>query len=382
MSAAVRFLQIHTLTSYPAVLLNRDDAGLAKRLPYGGASRTRVSSQCLKRHWRMTDDAEWALTQIAPRATRSRDTVERRIVEGLPGKPEIVEAIRVSLAKSLFGKDNVDVKKRQALLLGQPEIDYLISLARRAAATESVAKAEAVLEAALGKPDGKKNLAAMREAGALPAGLESALFGRMVTSDPEANTEASIHVAHAFTVHAEESESDYFTVVDDLSSADKAGTAGIFETELTSGLFYGYTVIDIGGLVKNVGGSRDLAARVVEHLLHLIATVSPGAKRGSTAPYAYADMMLVEAGSRQPRSLAGAFRKPVSLKSPDLLGASLQALGDHLSGLDASYGGSEQRTMLCTTDSELPGVDGRRCLDNIAHWAADTVRAGEVGVHD
>ena len=27
-----RFLQIHTLHNYPAALLNRDDAGLAKRL--------------------------------------------------------------------------------------------------------------------------------------------------------------------------------------------------------------------------------------------------------------------------------------------------------------------------------------------------------------
>jgi CT1975-like protein len=47
----------------------------------------------------------------------------------------------------------------------------------------------------------------MREvAGDLAAGLEAALFGRMVTSDPEANTNAAIHVAHSFTVHKEESE--------------------------------------------------------------------------------------------------------------------------------------------------------------------------------
>ena len=32
---APRFLQIHFLTSYPATLLNRDDSGLAKRLPFG-----------------------------------------------------------------------------------------------------------------------------------------------------------------------------------------------------------------------------------------------------------------------------------------------------------------------------------------------------------
>ena len=49
------------------------------------------------------------------------------------------------------------------------------------------------------------------------------LFGRMVTSDPAASTEAAIHVAHAFTVHAEQAETDYFTVVDDLSEGSGAG---------------------------------------------------------------------------------------------------------------------------------------------------------------
>ncbi|WP_368668819.1 type I-E CRISPR-associated protein Cas7/Cse4/CasC, partial [Raoultella sp. 18098] len=36
-----RFLQIHTPHNYPGALLNRDDAGLAKRLPYGDKVRTR-----------------------------------------------------------------------------------------------------------------------------------------------------------------------------------------------------------------------------------------------------------------------------------------------------------------------------------------------------
>ena len=58
-----RFLQIHTLHSYPAALLNRDDSGLAKRMPFGGATRTRISSQCLKRHWRVAQD-EFAIHGI------------------------------------------------------------------------------------------------------------------------------------------------------------------------------------------------------------------------------------------------------------------------------------------------------------------------------
>jgi CRISPR system Cascade subunit CasC len=51
-----RFLQIHTLHSYTAALLNRDDTGQAKRLIYGGKNRTRISSQCLKRHWRKAEN--------------------------------------------------------------------------------------------------------------------------------------------------------------------------------------------------------------------------------------------------------------------------------------------------------------------------------------
>ena len=57
------FIQIHTLTAYPGTLLNRDDVGFAKRLPFGGTTRTRISSQCLKRHWR-TFQGEHALASL------------------------------------------------------------------------------------------------------------------------------------------------------------------------------------------------------------------------------------------------------------------------------------------------------------------------------
>ena len=119
-----RFIQIHTLASYPAVLLNRDDAGLAKRLPYGGSSRIRVSSQCLKRHWRTVKD-EWALAEIgAPMAVRSREVVERKIIPHIIHATEDVQkAIYEVLVKKLFGENSLEVKSRQALLLGQPEID-------------------------------------------------------------------------------------------------------------------------------------------------------------------------------------------------------------------------------------------------------------------
>ena len=305
--AMTRFVQIHSLASYPAALLNRDDAGLAKRMPYGGASRIRISSQCLKRHWRLVDD-EWSLKNTgAPMGVRSREIVEREIKPQLKASEAVVDGVCAALVRHLYGKKSAAIKDRQALLLGRPEIEYLSRVAQEAAADAADANsAEAAIDARIGKGDGKKNLATMKEvAGNLAAGLEAALFGRMVTSDPEANTDAAIHVAHSFTVHKEESESDYFTVVDDLRARDEeAGSAGIFDAELTSGLFYGYVVVDVPLLVSNLSGDSELAAKVVERLIHLIATVSPGAKKGSTAPYAFADLMFVETGRRQPRSLA------------------------------------------------------------------------------
>lgn len=373
-----RFIQIHSLSSYPGVLLNRDDAGLAKRLPYGGAVRVRVSSQCLKRHWRLAED-EWALKTVgAPMGYRSREIVEREIIGKVEGSDDVRNGIAEALVRHIYGKNSREVKNRQAMLLGQPEIAYLTRLAQEAAAEANDAEsAEAAIDARIGKGEGKRNLATMKEvAGDLAAGLEAALFGRMVTSDPEANTDAAIHVAHSFTVHSEESESDYFTVVDDLRARDdEAGSGGIFDTELTSGLFYGYVVIDVPLLVANLAGDRDLAGKVVEHLIHLIATVSPGAKKGSTAPYAYAELMLVELGRRQPRSLAGAFRNPVALRG-DISGAAVAALSGQLARLDKSYRTDEQRAHLTTLAESAEGFGEALALDDLARFAADAVRTG------
>ena len=384
-----RFLQIHTLHSYPAALLNRDDSGLAKRMPFGGAVRTRISSQCLKRHWRVTQD-EFAIHSIAgaTSALRSRNIVERRVFDPMRGMDGVAEDVLTTVENAfnigVYGGSGTTETGRQPLLLGLPEVEYL---QRKAAdiCAEHPDDAKAAGDAATLLFNNRRgegnNFAAFRDAARMPGGLEGALFGRMVTSDPGANIEAAIHVAHAFTVHAEESESDYFSVVDDLQREDEdAGAAHIGDMELTAGLFYGYVVVDVPGLVSNLEGcdagewddaNRDLAGKVVEHLTHLIATVSPGAKLGSTAPYGFADLMLIEAGSRQPRSLANAYREPARAR----IEAATEKLAGYLGKLDAAYGGKEVRRVMSVEDCDIPNAE-RLCLDDLATWTADAVRSG------
>jgi CRISPR system Cascade subunit CasC len=379
-----RFLQIHTLASYPATLLNRDDSGLAKRLPFGDVTRTRISSQCLKRHWRTADDA-WGLKAIgSPMAVRSREIPERRLGPILEsagvGTQETRDAAVKAMARLLYTpnkKDAPAVSDRQALLIGNTEIDYLgkglVEIVGKHAEAGEVGEA---IDAWFKRGE-KNNLSALLEnrRGQIEAGLEAALFGRMVTSDPDANTDAAIYVAHAFTVHAEASESDYFTVVDDLKAeASESGAGGLFDTELTAGLFYGYVVVDIQTLVENLAKDTALAGRVVEHLVHLVATVSPGAKKGSTAPYAFADLMLIEAGRGQPRTLANAFRTPSTAR----VDVACERLSGYLGKVDRAYGSSEERRHLAVDPFALPRSEPLD-LDRLAAWARDQVASAKEG---
>lgn len=393
--AIPRFLQIHTLHNYPAALLNRDDAGLAKRLPYGDAIRTRISSQCLKRHWRVVDDA-FALSRLnVPMAVRSRETprlIKDRMMEAGVPEPQAqiaVEGLRaaglVDKAKDLKGQEALETG--QAVLLGYAEIQYLVQRCVSLAGEHADEKALKTAVAAFLKEE-KKNIEALR----LGSGLESALFGRMVTSDVLASRDAAVYVAHAFTVHEAQVENDYFTVVDDLlQEAGEAGSAGIFDTELASGLYYGYLVVDVPQLVANLEGveiekwthitaeQRKLAGRVVQSLLHLVATVSPGAKRGSTAPFEWAKFMLVEAGDWQPRSLAGAFQNALPLRQSALRESAVQRLADEIDRMDEAYGAPLARRFLSVDDVTVPGAQ-RLPLHALAEWAQSAVVQASVEV--
>jgi len=285
-------------------------------------------------------------------------------------------------AASEAAKPAESLMTNQLTVLGRAEVDYLLKIARQVCQGEKdPKKAAQAVNDLIGK-EGKKNLEAMRMA----AGLDAALFGRMVTSDFLARGDAAVHVAHAFTVHTEETESDYFSAIDDLQrefAGETLGSAHINSVELTSGLYYGYVAIDVPLLISNLEGcktadwekaDKTLASKVIENFVHLIATVSPGAKLGSTAPHGYASMVMIEKGDQQPRSLANAFLKPVAAR-PDLLVNTYSALSNHLHELDAMYGNGNERNLSAIGPTEL--LEQKKVLkaplplEKLAKWAAD-----------
>jgi CRISPR system Cascade subunit CasC len=423
------FIQLHTLTSYPGTLLNRDDAGFAKQLPFGGTTRTRVSSQCLKYHWRHFD-GEDAIRESAPMSVRSRNIFRLEVAkplieeEGLPAP--LVYAGAMSLRALLLQEtklldsnnrylkssstkafieagvkgDASILNTEQIIVLGRPEVEYVKQLIR-----DHVSDMEDAFDGPLVTYDGvpkeivkevhkrwkecfksssdlAKNLRALEAA----SGLDAAMFGRMVTSDVLARGDAAIHVAHAFTTHKAEIESDYFIAADDLlKGTGEQGAATIQTQELTSGLFYSYVVVDVPLLVSNIEGveraawtetERELAAEVMRRFVTMMATVSPGAKRGSTAPYAYAHSLFAEVGTAQPRTLANAFRDAVPRR--DAVARSYARLGEHVRDMDGMYGTQTQRQLAAVGPAdglmEAVGVSERSSVPAIADWTADQIR--------
>ncbi|MBW2149300.1 MAG: type I-E CRISPR-associated protein Cas7/Cse4/CasC [Deltaproteobacteria bacterium] len=400
MAEIPRFIQIHYLTTYPASLLNRDDAGFAKRLPFGAAVRTRISSQCLKRHWR-TFDGQGALSSIRGPETMSvrsryifeqiaRPLYEKYNQEHVNRTVKAVSDVVLGAAEKEAGesrqKSGSELRTNQLIVLGRAEIEYLTRLVDELLERAADAKVDKNgVKDRLGK-EGLKNLAAIGRG----AGLDAALFGRMKTSDVLADCDAAVHVAHAFTVHQEQSETDYFTAVDDLvRSLDEeagAGAAHVNAAELTSGIYYGYVSVDVRLLISNLEGvppeawqkaDISIAGEVLENLVYLVATVSPGAKRGSTAPYSYADFVATEAGSTQPCTWANAFFDPVRI-AEGMREKAIHALSRHVERLDSVYKPGNKRRYVSLYDAGLLETSAKREVDikALAGWVNRRVVEG------
>ena len=89
------------------------------------------------------------------------------------------------------------------------------------------------------------------------------------------------------------------------------------------------------------------AKRLLELLINAAAQVSPGAKLVQPL-HMHAECVVLEVGDGQPRSLANAFLKPVKIdkEGQTLMGQSITALADYMSGLEAMYG-KEDVTHVC-----------------------------------
>lgn len=318
-----RFIQLHLLTSYPPANLNRDDLGRPKTAVVGGANRLRISSQCLKRHWRVSDLFKEALGgHVGTRTKRLGPDVYERLVEG--GRTENQANKAAKKIAKVFG----DVEGKDKHYLHSQVVHY--SPAELDAIDELV---ETLVEEQRDPEDDDLELLRKQH-----SAVDMALFGRMLASTPEYNVEAAVQVAHGITVHEAAVEDDFFTAVDDLNEGtEDSGSAHMGVTEFGAGVFYIYVCIDRKQLTDNLDGDEQLADRSIAALVETAAKVAPSGMQNSFGSRAYANVILAEKGDQQPRSLSVAFLDPVESGDDGVLAAATTRLMETRDNMDRCY---------------------------------------------
>lgn len=370
-------IDFHVLQTVPPSNLNRDDTGSPKTAVFGGHRRARVSSQAWKRATRLAFADE---LDPAHRGVRTKRVVEVVAEEIERRDPSLVDSAD-GLAQKCLGAADIklaDSKRKAAdgspikesgylMFLSRPQIEGLAEIAVNAARQDDV-------EAAI-KASHPKQIANSRHSVAL------ALFGRMVAGVPELNVDASCQVAHALSVHAVDTEYDFFTAVDDEKSshAEEDAGAGMMGTvEFNSSTLYRYATVDVDRLHETLGGDADLTARAVQVFADAFVTSMPTGKQNTFANRTLPDMVMVTTRDRQPVNLVGAFEEPIPRQSQGTIRANAaRRLADHAKQLDDAFGASSRRTWVvgvADTAAELTKMGEQANLPAMLDGLGDYVR--------
>jgi len=339
-------IEIHMIQNHSPANLNRDDLGAPKTCVFGGVTRARISSQCLKRSIRRSTAFQAALERDGGVRTRRLITILAEQVHGGENPPrDLVDFIAGAFHKGGIertGKGEEPDNTNILLFIPQSAIAEMVDAVkgesrRSAAAQKSLAEGFAdILGRAACVPD-------------------IALSGRMIELDQKGlfakmnlGVNAALSVAHAISTHEVTNEVDYFTAVDDLATGP--GAAHVDEAQFASACFYKYFCLDWNQLVRNVSEAGEdaekLAAATLGHFLMAAATANPSGKQKSFAAHNLPDGILVEikTETKTPTSYANAFADPVPAKSErGLVRQSIAQLGQYVHDVSEGYGLQAER---------------------------------------
>ncbi len=307
--------EIHMLKNYPPTNLNRDDTGAPKTCIFGGTTRGRVSSQCLKRSWRTSAlfKSEIGEENLGIRTRNLPALVADKLLE-LGVSAEYVDAVRPKISGfgNKEGKETANGKTGQIMFFAPQDIE-----AAALAVKEKLEACDSVKE--VGKLKAKELEAAISGASIRPITLDIALFGRMVTSDAFRDVEAAMQVAHAISTNKVLVESDYFTAMDDLlkgETTEEKGAAMIEDTDYNASCYYLYASLDTDLLMENLKYSADagqIVKKALPALLRAMAFTDPSGKQNSFAGHVLPSAFMVECKTHKvPTSMVNAFVRPVS----------------------------------------------------------------------
>lgn len=417
------FINFHVLISHNPSCINRDDMNMQKTAVFGGVNRVRVSSQSLKHAMRKSDyykkffgDPSFRTRKLgrskAELLKTLKDEFEKDLIEDAADR--FVAA--AALEEENDGGEEADAEKteeeakeeKRAVAPWVTEEIRVLCRAIKEVKEEGLSedekeKAMKKVGKETGKGKDKRRLTesdCLKEAlnqkidkkikervndlrSAIGKAADVALSGRMATGGLMMSVDGAMAVAHAITTHAMEQDVDWFTAVDDLTQDSGETGAGHLDTQqFSSGVFYRYASLNLKQLQVNLGLIPDMkseesaegrkkALEIAKHVLHMLATVVPSAKRNSFGQDNLADFAIVSFAD-QPISLANAFEDPVKHgKNGGYIVPSIENLSGYWERLNEFYFLNENAAAASMKKVEISGKL-KKCntLENLKDWIA------------
>lgn len=336
-------LELHYLQNFAPSNLNRDDTGSPKDAFFGGTRRLRISSQSFKRAMRQDFGGRQLLQpgEIGVRTKRAHEELARLLTT--MGHDAQGAALAARNAVETMGT------QKQMKITKEGLTEYLAFFGR-----SELARLAEVIHANFDKLAQPKYKADNDIKGALHKCLadvtgggnavDIALFGRMLANLPDKNADAAAQVAHAISTHAlRERQYDFYTAVDDLKPDDNAGADMLGTVEFASATVYRYACIDLGKLLENLQGDRELLERGLRAFLYASVFAAPTGKQNTFAAHNLPGLMVqVVRRNASPRNLANAFEKGVRAKREGrdvgYMEPSIQALADEMRWQNGVFG--------------------------------------------
>ncbi|MFH1737510.1 MAG: type I-E CRISPR-associated protein Cas7/Cse4/CasC [bacterium] len=334
-------IEIHMIQNHSPANLNRDDLGAPKTCYFGGVLRSRISSQCIKRSIRMSEEFKQLLGGVRTRQ------LAKLIADKVTGKSDVKKR-----AEKMLEACGFKPKKSKGQDPEGSEQSKMLVYTTRGAIEE--------MASLLQNDDGKNDEELVKKLAKLIAkrtvAPDMALCGRMLEPDKaaaqiwkgkdyETTVEAALQVAHAISTHEARPEVDYYVAADDIPGED-AGAGYLDEAMFASACFYKYFSIHWETLVNNLKGFGEnhekLAAHTVGAFIRGAALVTPTGKQNSFAAHNPPDGMLIEI-KNTPVSYANAFAHPARNDERDIISQSIAQLAQYIYDLDTGYGKPTER---------------------------------------
>lgn len=304
----MKLIELHILQSFPVSCLNRDEVGAPKTAVFGGATRARISSQCLKRAIR---ELAKELLPDFHQGIRTRYIVplfEEALAKLLSKNKgeELAKAIAAYFNDIDEKKDKRRVKT--AMFLSPREVDEMAKNLAGIAEKGDVTAA--------------KIKEACQSASRMDA-ADIAIFGRMVANDSSVGVEAAGMFSHALSTHQADNYFDFFSAVDERKPADVPAGAAITDTlQFTCATYYRYAALNLSWLTdpKNLCNlsplMKEQRRNIVKAFVEATLRAVPDARRNSmNADNLPAYALGIYKATGHPIQLVNAFEKPVWSKN-------------------------------------------------------------------